>query len=1247
MKMLTTRKIVAIFTAISLAFLQAVPAGVAATAPANQASATSVPTSEKPATDNGSPQVSTPVVTQVPTTIDSLMNTGGISSAATSGTVASTIEKPAVVTVTSENLTNDQLQAQIDQLLAEARRLEEQAVAQTERASALNEQAAQMKQAADELMRRSQEEARTAQALTQQGQTLLLAANKEMAMITAREQNARKELALLRKMKPSRDVSAKIAALTSELAAIAKQKSAITRKLSNAQAILQDAKKRQQRAAVILAEGSQRLQAASQLYRKSASLLAQAQALRAQVVSKVAQANVLKTKIIPPAVQAYVNQLRQALSWYQVLAVLIPGTNPPQYRVSVTPPDGSVRSGVSPVFQPGQLRSMSVIVGANGIFSRMEDAAFEGIQGVDAQLLYAGMMKLIQTSGTHHKFLPDDVVALVMITQSNVTKVENGAIFFLKDGKNYKTYRDAAGAVKVEEVVTIPAAVQAYADQLQAQLGSGFLVKVVVLYPKCAVGTKCAGGVPEYRINIEDNKEYLVAPASGLFEMSFSLSSDGKNVPTSLQATFYGLSGEFPVDAQLLYQGMMELIRMSGTHHKFLPDDVVALVMITQSNVTKVENGAIFFSKDGKNYKAYREGAVVKVEEIIPVPPEILALAKNILGSSVVRGSVRPATVKDNTITTDFYDAYGNLVGSMIHVALTSNPPDQWMNAQGQLVAEVRADGSKTTYEYDSIGRLSASKDYDASGVLISANNYTYQDVVPIEILQAAKAGLSATAWGGLMAALLDAGGVEMPQQSEDRKTTFWSWASASVAGKSYTLSRQSVDQNGQTTEQWNFMTQEKLPMQAILDYQQPQLTANEQAQLNTALQDMTSPTAWTLQHEPSSGTSVWSWTSAADPAKSYSLSHKVDAENGTDEWHFTTMQQIVPVSVTVALDVAGDKSAAIDVAADGHVKMTLNGIVMEGKLDPATMTVSLTEGTNEYRLSFQRKDPADANNIYLASLDWKSLRWTVPGPKGFWIYEASSATWDVSGQRTSSQQILADANLPSYDQYFLYESSEYLQTYFARRVGQDASFDSNIAWILANKPDFSAVYARFSQMIDQNKVHRIVPSRATLSLDPTGANKMDVQVSEDWNAKITVDGKEFTAPINKTTMTAIFTDMSWNSPELNVYALTFAQKPGEVNGPFYVQRIESQSMNTSWKEGQIWEAQYDASGVLDPKSYHDAQIITSGSGKAVMYETNPPVLLEGNPAGDKIMRDFLYGSAIPGLMQEIRDYLGIVSIRN
>ena len=1235
MKMLTTRKIVAIFTAISLAFLQAVPTGVAATAPADQASATSVPTSEKPATDNGSPQASTPVVTQVPTTIDSLMNTGGISSAATSGTVASTIEKPAVVTATSENLTNDQLQARIDQLLEEARLLEEQAVAQTERASALNEQAAQMKRAADELMRRSQEETRTAQALTQQGQTLLLAANKEMAMITAREQNARKELALLRKMKPSRDVSTKIAALTAELAAIAKQKSAITRKISNAQAILQDAKKRQQRAAVILAEGNQRLQAASQLYRKSASFLAQAQALRAQVVSKVAQANDLKTKIIPPAVQAYVNQLRQALSWYQVLAVLIAGTNPPQYRVSVTPPDGSVRSGVSPVFQPGQLRSMSVIVGANGIFSRMEYAAFEGIQGVDAQLLYAGMMKLIQTSGTHHKFLPDNEFALLMMTQIHVSKAENGRIYFGNaDGKEYVMYRDPADKSKV---IVLPTAVQAYADQLQARLNekSG----------SYRVGKPELQADGMYRVTVTDGKTYFVKPAGGLYQLSFKLSGDGKLDVLTLEAAYYS-AGENLVlrgDASKLLVEAMGVCPQGQACTSQVISDIEKLTKLTQIAVTKVENGAIFYASAGKNYKAYREGAVVKVEEILPVPPETLALAKNILGSSVVRGAVRPATVKDNTITTDFYDAYGNLVGSMIHVALTSNPPDQWMNAQGQLIAEVRSDGAKTTYEYDSIGRLSVSKDYDASGVLISANNYTYQDVVPIEILQAAKAGLSATAWDGLMAALLDAGGVEMPQQSEDRKTTFWSWASASVAGKSYTLSRQSVDQNGQTTEQWNFMTQERLPMQAILDYQQPQLTANEQAQLNTALQDMTSPTAWTLQHEPSSGTSVWIWTSAADPAKSYSLSHKVDAENGTDEWHFTTLQQIVPVSVTVALDVAGDKSAAIDVSADGHVKMTLNGIVMEGTLDPATMTVNLTEGTNEYRLSFQRKDPADDKNIFLASLDWKSLRWTVPGPKGFWIYEASSATWDVSGQRTSSQQILADANLPSYDQYLLYESSEYLQTYFARRVGQDASFDSNIAWILANKPDFSAVYARFSQMIDQNKVHRIVPSRSTLSLDPTGANKIDVQVSEDWNAKITVDGKEFTAPINKTTMTAIFTDMSWNSPELNVYALTFAQQPGEINGPFYVQRIESQSMNTSWKEGQIWEARYDASGVLDPKSYHDAQIITSGSGKAVMYETNPPVLLEGNPAGDKIMRDFLYGSAIPGLMQEIRDYLGIV----
>ena len=67
MKTLAARKIVAIFTAVSLAFLQAVPAGVAATKPVEEVAGTSVPTSEKPVMETSAQQTPAVVVPQTST----------------------------------------------------------------------------------------------------------------------------------------------------------------------------------------------------------------------------------------------------------------------------------------------------------------------------------------------------------------------------------------------------------------------------------------------------------------------------------------------------------------------------------------------------------------------------------------------------------------------------------------------------------------------------------------------------------------------------------------------------------------------------------------------------------------------------------------------------------------------------------------------------------------------------------------------------------------------------------------------------------------------------------------------------------------------------------------------------------------------------------------------------------------------------------------------------------------------------
>ena len=118
MKALTARKIIAIFTAVSLAFLQAVPAGVAANTPVDQIDGTSVLTSEKPATDTTAKPVSAQA-TASPTTTDFQMDTGGIvrGDASASEAVPAVVEQPVANEGSPEDLTNDQLQSRIDQLL--------------------------------------------------------------------------------------------------------------------------------------------------------------------------------------------------------------------------------------------------------------------------------------------------------------------------------------------------------------------------------------------------------------------------------------------------------------------------------------------------------------------------------------------------------------------------------------------------------------------------------------------------------------------------------------------------------------------------------------------------------------------------------------------------------------------------------------------------------------------------------------------------------------------------------------------------------------------------------------------------------------------------------------------------------------------------------------------------------------------------------------------------------------------------
>ncbi|MEI7752247.1 MAG: hypothetical protein WCJ71_09195, partial [Candidatus Omnitrophota bacterium] len=592
LKALQPKKLVIWSLIVMFSFLQVVPTGFAANAPVNQADARSGPAAETPVTDTTTNQTPTANVAQAATTIDSLMNTGGISSAATTEVVTAVVENPIDNEVSSENLTDEQLQARIDQLLEEASALEEQATQQIQRASELNEQAALARKKADELIRKSQEELAIAQALMPQGQSMLNSANKEMSVVTAREKKVREQLASYQKRKPTREILQVIAKLKNELNALASQKASIARKMAKAYEILRNAQQHQQLAVAAKTEVAKSIHLASELSKQAASLYAQAQALMAQAAAKIAEAEELKTHLVPPAVQAYADALRSALGdGFEVSAEAEWGDKG----------DGPVYNGfylikvVNKAPKTGMLEALEMEMKTDGtMMIGPIYAAYTDIGSVDGQLLYESMKQI------HVNMSDPEVVALMSKVEVDHVDAAGGIYFFL-DGGYYHCVKDGQGAVRTSQL--IPPAAQPAADLLTQLLGADVSISAV----RQADGTYYLSAV---RGDVGAQGTWKI--------MNFILAADGALLPDSIHTiVFEGINAD--IDAKLLYDGMKLLQPGSD------PDAVALLSQITVSSVDA--NGAIYFTNVGKNYKAYRDAdGTVKVEEVVSIPPAVQAL---------------------------------------------------------------------------------------------------------------------------------------------------------------------------------------------------------------------------------------------------------------------------------------------------------------------------------------------------------------------------------------------------------------------------------------------------------------------------------------------------------------------------------------------------------------------------------------------------------------------------------------------
>jgi hypothetical protein len=297
---------------------------------------------------------------------------------------------------------------------------------------------------------------------------------------------------------------------------------------------------------------------------------------------------------IPLAVQRHVDQLNQSLvgTGYAVVDVALQedGT----YRVSLA-------SVLKQALQ-GRLGNLSFVLNDQGNFISVSQTTYVDVAGADGQLLYEGMARLILESGIHHKFLPDNEYALFLMTQISVSRVENSTIFFTNEGKNYKTYRDASGAVKVEEIILTPPAVQAFVDQLKIMVKTGFTVTTVLRNGKY-YGVALDNATPPYK------------SIGGIRAIYFTLSDQGVLEPSGLGLAYYkdaySIASLDNGQTQLLFGAVKMKFVYPGT------SDAAALGLMSQTTISKIENGAIFFTKSGKNYKTYRDtSGNIKVEEV-------------------------------------------------------------------------------------------------------------------------------------------------------------------------------------------------------------------------------------------------------------------------------------------------------------------------------------------------------------------------------------------------------------------------------------------------------------------------------------------------------------------------------------------------------------------------------------------------------------------------------------------------------
>ena len=299
---------------------------------------------------------------------------------------------------------------------------------------------------------------------------------------------------------------------------------------------------------------------------------------------------------IPPQLQDYANHLQQLLGSGYAVTIAKDDTYGFVIRIMANP----LPRGVYNFPKQGLFQEMRLILNAQGM-------------PVVISASYAGFEKNTNVSllqGALEQLAGDAAKTLLAITQIKLTSTTTNRVTFIYEEVEYVALRDKDGRITVEKFSPIPPAIQAYGDQLQAQLGAGFVVSVV----------SSASDPNKYTVTINRGITKLVAIKGSFESLTFTLViHTGPLAPPSIEGVEISFAGYPNLDTELLLEGMSEAIGNGGAVPSL---GVGTLVELTKVTITSASDGtsgntAIRFRYNNENYQVSKDsgGNVVVVKQ--------------------------------------------------------------------------------------------------------------------------------------------------------------------------------------------------------------------------------------------------------------------------------------------------------------------------------------------------------------------------------------------------------------------------------------------------------------------------------------------------------------------------------------------------------------------------------------------------------------------------------------------------------